>query len=479
MASLNPTIEKFYLDILDFAGLKSENAKIVNKDDTLGDITIDAAHLYLPYYEVLKNPPGHIFHLLNENYANPETSQFKTYKSRLTLELNLKLSYMIINLVTIANDSILQNKVKSTKLIELLTNIGEIDMGVIDTFMQLIKASKKVNETGYLVDIYLKKNGSIGNDTFSAIGKINFKFYKEIVKALADKENGYRAFGVKCKKKDLVALCNIFEVLFDDINNEEKYTCGTDNRIFRFLDVLLRSAYIVASKINDLTELLSGIDDESLRISECKFNLDWVETLPKLYNMAQEIRLIPSQTNIEQETKHKLADYKSDKDNSVVNDTNTYTPQQPPQVNQPQVSQPQPQSFNPNMVAMTNAQNTAVAPQPQNTQPPQPLSPEDIIKASLNAPQYPVAPNVAMMQPMPMMQPMMPQQLMMPQQPVPSWVMAQSPQMQPMYPMQPMQPMQPMMQPMQPMQPMMQPMMPASSLQLNPMFLQGRPVGFN
>lgn len=70
--SLNPTIEKFYLSILDYSGLKYENSIICHKDEKLGDITIDNKHLTLPYFENLKNPDNKIiFHPLNENYLIP------------------------------------------------------------------------------------------------------------------------------------------------------------------------------------------------------------------------------------------------------------------------------------------------------------------------------------------------------------------------------------------------------------------------
>lgn len=53
---LNPIMESFYLSILDYSGLKIEDNVIVQKNEKLGEFTIDDKHIALPYMELLKNP---------------------------------------------------------------------------------------------------------------------------------------------------------------------------------------------------------------------------------------------------------------------------------------------------------------------------------------------------------------------------------------------------------------------------------------
>ena len=472
---LNPNIEKFYLSILDYAGIKFEDNIFKNKDEKLGDITIDDKHITLPYFNNLKNPDGKIiFHPLNENYVNPETTLFNLYKKKLVLEINLKLSYMIINLITVASDVQMQQKIRSTKLLEAVTSIGEVDHSLIEAFLNLVKASKKVNEHSFILDIFLKKNGEIKDVPYAAIGKVNFILPNEIIKALDGKDKEYKVYGCKLRKKDLLALNNIFNVIFPGFTDPNVYVEGTDNKIFRLLNILLKTSYIVTNRINELVDLLETLKEPTLNLDDCKFNHEWTEIIETLYGMNNEIRLIPNQTDAEVEAKHLKVDESKAKNVSVNTNPPEFNPNNIPQNTTPQ--QP------------VYTQQQVMQPQPQMSQPRQ-LTPEEIIRGNL--------------QPQPVMQPSM--MMPMAQQPTftPSWViqetMQQNPQQgmmqQPMMQQPMMQPgmmqpiMQPMMQPgmMQPMmqpgmmqQPMMQPgmmqqpmMQQSSGLTLNPHFLGG------
>lgn len=481
---LNPIMDKFYNSILDFSGLVLSDNIIKNKSDKMGDITIDDKFLTLPYFSNLKNPEGRmIFHLLNENYTNPETTIFDFYKKRLTLELNLKLSYIIVNLISVASDVQIQQRIKSSKLINLISNIGEVDHILIENFLNLIKASKKSNSEAFIFDIFLKKNGEINDTPYAAIGKINFILANEISKSLEDKEREYKVYNYKLRKKDLLALNNIFNIIFPDFNDKGKYSEGTDNKIFRYLNILLKTSYMIADRVNEISDLLEEVKEPSLNLEECRSNLEWIGQLEELYTMSNEIRLIPNQTDISSESHRlKLDETKASIEQPIENR----------------------QEFIP---ANVSAAHPVVAqqpqPMPQPMQQPKQLSPEDIIKGNVNPGMMPMQPGMGMM---PMgpgmgMMPMGPGMMPMVQQPTtftPSWVMQETMKtnmnMQPnvMYPgnpgnmvMQPnmnMMPMMPMqgnmnMMPMQGNMTMM-PMQQTSGLELNPMFMGGRTGNF-
>ena len=486
--TLNSTIEQFYIDSLDYSGIELKDNIFTNKSEKLGDITIDGKSITLPYFENLKNPDGKvIFHLLNENYTNPETTVFNLYKKKLILELNLKLSSLIISLVNISSDIQLQKKVRSSKLINLIASLGEIDHSLIEAFVGLVKASKKVNEEAFILDIFLKKNGEVKDVPYAAIGKVNFHLFNEINKSIEDKERDYRVYGYKLRKKDLLSLQTIFNVIFPAISEKDAYTEGTDNKIFRYLNILLKTSYPVASRMNELAELLDEIKEPSLCIEEIKSNLNWANYLETLYDMSSEIRIIPSQTDISIE-KNKLK-----LDESKANVSETSQQQYQPPVFIPQMSQQPP-----------------IQQQPLVPQPPQPLTPEDIIRGSMGSGQMYTPSGLsidqlrsqplinlqqpsqgtftppwvqqemsAMQQPMmgqmPMQQPMMQQPMMgqMPmQQPMMQQpMMGQMPMQQPMMGQMPMQQQMFMQQPMMGQMPMQQPMQPQSSLQVNPTFM--------
>ena len=453
--SLNPTIEKFYFSILDFAGLKYENNIICHKDEKLGDFTIDDKNLTLPYFENLKNPNNKIiFHPLNENYLNPEISTFNIYRKRLILELNLKLSYLIINLITIASDVSLQQTIRSSTLIDIISNIGEVDVPMIENFLNLIKESKRKNSEAFIFDIFLKKNGTLNNTPYAAIGKINFILPNEVSKVLENKDLGYKVYDLKLRKKDLIVFNNIFNIIFPEFNNEEKYSEGTDNKVFRYLNILLKTSFIIADRINEINNHIDSLKSSSLKTEDCYSNTNWVSLLERLYELTTEIRQIPNNFDINNIELNRI---KID-ESKVANMENI--------TSQSSTVNTTPPSFNPNLVNIPNNQSTL-----QSTMS---LSPEEIIRNNLNNPMgiLPITPNMQM-------QP----QLMQPQTPIPTWVMQQAMQqqsnMQSTVPMtqQPMLMQQPMMmqQPMIMQQPIMmqQPMMmqQPSGLQLNPYFL--------
>ncbi len=448
--SLNPVINRFYLSILDYAGLKADDGIISNIDEKIGDITIDDKPLALPYFGILKNPNGKlIFHPLNENYTNPETSVFNFYKRRLTLEINTRLTGLIVNLITLASDVQMQQKVKSSKLVDIVSNLGEVDLSILENFMAAVKNSRKVNDTAFLLDIFLKKNGSVKDTPYPAIGKINFVMYNEISKSLEDKDREYKVFGYKLRKKDLLVLNNVFNVIFPDISEKDVYIEGTDNKIFRYLNILIKTTYLITNRINEIIKLLNAVKEPALNMEEFTFNHEWTKELEDLYSMSSEIRVIPNQDDVRVEsTKLRINESKAAQDQTQ--NTPQFIPQMQ-QTMQPQVAQ-------------------QVMQQPVQQQP---LSPEDIIKGNMGY-NGGMMPQPMMMQPM-----MMPQQMMQPAIATPQWVQQElvksgvNPQQQMMQPMMPQQmmPQQMMPQQMMPQQMMQQPMMQQPMMQ-QPMMQQ-------
>ena len=437
MQQLHPTMDKFYLSILDYAGMKVENGIFVNKNEKIGEMTIDGRHLGMPYFDNMKNPNNRLlFHPLNENYPVPETAVFNLYKKRLVLELNLRLSSLLVSLIGVAGDVTLQQRIKSSKLIQMVSSIGEVELPLVEGFLDMVKASKKANTEAFLFDIFLKKNGEINDTPYAAIGKLNFLMFNEINRSL--KEGDYKVFGAKVTKKNLIPLDNLFRVVFPTIDDPNSYSEGTDNKVFRYLNILLKTSYQISARMNEIADMLEELNEPALNLEEIRSNMDWVGCLEELYGMASEIRLIPNQTDLSVEAaKMKLDESKA----SAATPASTTTGSAP--------------AFDPSRAAPTAAVAMPAAPQPQQqmmpTAPQQPLSPEDIIRGQV-AGGMGMAPGMMMGGMMPMMAPGM----MQPQVHVPQWVLqdqinnGQAPQQ--MMPMQ-MQPMQMVAQPMQVMQP--------------------------
>lgn len=421
MGTLNPIIEKFYLSLLDYSGLTLQDNIIVQKNEKLGEFTIDDKFIALPYLEQLKNPEGKsFFHLLNESYTSPETALFNQFKNRLVLELNLRFTSLVTSLIAIGSDVMMQQRIRSTELIDIITSIGETDHSVIEAFLGMVKASTKQNKESYIVDIFLKKNGEIGGTPFAAIGKLNFRLYEEVKRALESPEKDYRVYGTKVRKKDLLTVYNVMLAVFKHIDNKDAYVEGTDNKVFRYLNILLKTSYILSSRLNEIADLMDELKEPSLNVEEIRGNHEWIEPLTQLQGMVTEIRLIPNQTDIGTEARRLVID----ESKAAVAPQQQQAPQQ----------QVQP-TFNPAMVQQSTPQPTyqpqqQQAPQQQQQpQQPQQMSPEDIIRNRLNGVNTGM-PNIQMMQQPNMMGMQMPMQMQQPnmmgmQQGTPAWMQAE------------------------------------------------------
>ena len=406
---LNKTMEEFYLSILDYAGMELDpEENIINKSETIGPLTLDGKDITLPYFDSLKNPNGRtFFHLLNENYTTPETSMFLLYKRRLTLEINVRLSSLVVSLIKIASDPKIQQRIGKTELVKVISDIGEADHSIVEAFLKMSKVSMKTNDEGFLVDFFLKKNGLVDDVPFAAIGKVNFKMYKEVNESLSETGGGYEVFGTKFRKKDLCTVSNVFTALFPDIDTNN-YTDGTDNKIFRYLNMLLKISYMIHVRINEIGEMIAELNDETLHADEIILKENWVDKLETLYGMAGIIRAIPNQTDLSSEAKRlKL-------DESKAAAAQQQAPVQQPSVQQAPVHQQQAPQF----VPQPPPQPTQMQQQPYQQQQPQQLSAEDIIRNRMNMGQQ------FQQQPMMGMQQQYPQQFQQPMQqaPLPSWM---------------------------------------------------------
>lgn len=295
---MNPQLESFYKGILSYAGLEYDSSAnlIKNKGDKFGDFLVNGKKLTLPYEANLRHPNGRsIFHPLNENFLSPESPQFLLYKKRLTVELNLRLSSLIVVILNIANSIDIQNKLTDPKLISLISSIKDPDMVMTENFLAATKKSMDKNDAGFIFDIFLKKNGEVKGTPFSATGKIVFTMPKEILKCQEAPTKENHLFGAKLRLVDLAALKVIFEALFGEPEMQAEYIEGTNNKVFRYLNALLTSSYMVSSVIDKTLEVLKPIDDGSLGLSEAAVDLEWLKQLPTVYTLTDVIRRIPNQ----------------------------------------------------------------------------------------------------------------------------------------------------------------------------------------
>lgn len=298
---LNENMEKFYQSFVKYIGATLEKDGSItnvmgqpmkNKKDKI---------YHLPYFELLKNPEGKAFiHVLHENYKNPMSDTFTIVKNNLVLDINAKLTAMFHILLSVCSDPNLQNDVVSSTLLDILATVGsDVDSQTVENLKKLQEAGEGKRDLAYFLNLYVKPNGKLGEKNYEAIGKVNFTMYKELKESLEEKTaRGYEVYGTVFRKKDIVAYTKLFEAVFPGLDDEANYSEGSNNQIFRCLDVLIRTAYIITNRMNEILNAISfEIGNES--VLKMVADHEWVEVLPKLYEMAVEIRSIPNQDDIQ------------------------------------------------------------------------------------------------------------------------------------------------------------------------------------
>jgi len=408
---MHKTIEEFYKSILRYAGLDYDPDKniIVNIDSHLGEFKVNDKYVTLPYENNLKYPNGKmIMHPLNENYVKPESSFFLAYKKRLTVEINIKICELIDKIMGVATDPKKVALIKDKNLIELFSSINEVDMKSIEDFTRIISKAMKEHEDGFVVEFILSKNANNKFKYASAVGFVKFNLYNDIVQALENKE--YKLYKQPIRKRDLENLKAIHEHIFKG-NLSEDYQDETENKRFRYLTILLKTSYLIASIVNEYINLINT--DLKLEGEEKIKPLDteWVDIIQKVYELDTEIRLIPNQDEYTDSSVEAIKPSKLKLNEESLKNVQINSPQTQNTFNQ----QPQQPIYTPPMQQVTQ-------PQQPNTQ--QTLDPLQVLKQASQQQMY--------QQSIPMTQ-YMPMTTYQPQAPMPLWMqrelMSSMPQM--------------------------------------------------
>lgn len=298
-------LDEFYRSVLGCCGIKvTEDGQLLD-DDNDPVVTKAGKQYYLPYKEVLKKPKGkQPYHPLNENYRKPESEAFNMTKTNLTMHANTCLVGIMSYLMGVGGDVDKCKLIKSTGLIEFFDGLDEIEIQTTDFFAtKIFPRAIEANGVAAVFKIFVKKDGKIGDRDYKAIAKINFTLYDDICRALEEKGDYKILDGLKCRKKDLVIYKEIFERLIPNIDKPDTYMVGTDNKVFRLYNVLLKAIYPILAQINEYAELLEedlGKTDDSTKTYN---DLAWASLLEEIYKLTEEIERIPNQDDIAVEAK--------------------------------------------------------------------------------------------------------------------------------------------------------------------------------
>lgn len=282
-----PSLMELYTGILSFAGAEP------NKEGEIDIIhcgkripaKVGDKRLKLPTKENLKNfnqDTDRIFHPFQEHINRGESEIVRSLRKMLGVRINSAALIMFDEMLNLLASSALHPKMNAEQR-ELLKSVSdELNLTTRASFMEFITKSIREHPDSYFVSIYLKKFGTFKGEKHSRVGVVTFPFYK-----LMEEKSS------KFNKSEWAGIQKLFEFIFPGSKDvEECYNGFSDNANAPWLDVLLKTSYNIASRLNELAALYGNLIDTEKLIT---FNAEWIDVLDNLDPYRKEIMLIPSQ----------------------------------------------------------------------------------------------------------------------------------------------------------------------------------------
>jgi len=311
----------FYKSILDCGNLATDKDGYTSVKVTGSPVLVTGKRLVLPTNSQLTAGNWSekiVFHPLSENILRGESDVIAKLRSVFNIRLNYTFAAIAQNLFSIVASSA-EHHLLSPEQSEMLSAISEVDSNTLELFNKITAAALKDSYDKAFISIFLKRGGVINGKKHSRVGIVTFPLYEELKNV--DQEVFH---GIKLRVKDKLAIKQLYEYIFPNLETAETYNFGSDSSIAPFFHALMGTVLGIGSKFNDILELFSKEIDDS---KELIFASDWVDTIENLGEMMPQIRLIPMQAGNEGSLK--------------VGETQSGVPQVAP------VAQPAPLSYQP------------------------------------------------------------------------------------------------------------------------------------
>lgn len=278
----------FYESLIEYCNLKINPATGSVYSDGTGKktvIMIEDKELVLPYPSVLSSADigtKAVFHPIPEHVARGESPVIQKLLHMLSIQINIKASYLFLILLTILHDAKTFKKLNPEQL-ELVGHLGSIDKTGLTNLHRLITGGLKKDASRSLVKIFLRKGATIHEQRYARGGIVTFPMADEISNQTE----------IKLRDKDIDSFGVILETIFPDYGVKNKYSRGSNNDYIPYLEALLLSSLALVDPINTLIEMFPEQSDE---MDMEVFDITFSEYLKDgAIDLIEEARRIPSQ----------------------------------------------------------------------------------------------------------------------------------------------------------------------------------------
>lgn len=235
-----------YLNGLGFT--VSSNGAIGKMDSDMGvePMVVDDKSVMFPVDDVLNNPPESavIFHPICENILLGESPVIRELKLLTMEDIQNKIVDLITALLKISQDPEIIEGLTPTQ-VEWLKCTNGADATTLKNWQSLVRRLEVRGSSNRVVTIFTKRGTELNGIMYKRLAVVGFNLYEAL-----EKDNV--VYGVKFRKSDIATLKSIFQAIFEDIDETDAYTVGSNSAVAPYFHALAKAHANVVEATNSV-----------------------------------------------------------------------------------------------------------------------------------------------------------------------------------------------------------------------------------
>ena len=289
-------------------------SKVIGKgDNTSTPFKLGELQIVLPTQNAMRNfnaSTDLLFNPLSENPVQGESAILEKIRRAISVRLNYVTAHVATSLLTLAV-SVTEHSKLSPDQSELLSILRDATKTTFETFLRLQTAAIGEGPDRSFIRFYLRRGVKVRGELYSRACITSFPLYEKLA-AAEDK---------RVSKKDAETLKRLFEFIFPNLDQPERYNYGCNSTVAPFTEAYLGGILDLIACLNDvITRYRDFIENSETLLIEA----DWATELGNIQALLNEIRSVPRQVAGEGNEKRKEAEVGSIQQPPAA--TNVYVP---------------------------------------------------------------------------------------------------------------------------------------------------------
>lgn len=304
-----------YKNLLEMAMLRQDDNGMIHKrgaSEKITNLFVQGKPVVMPVYKQLASADISerlVFHPFAESSAKGESIIVSELRARFCANLSNHLASFFMKSIMLAASRAEHSKLNPVQS-EMLDAVRKIEekhtTSIAKLIVKILKNPDKKNIS--LVQIYLSRNGKVGEKDYARAGIVSFPLYTAVLAEL-EKTKDRAIDGQPFSEKELQYIKGLFEYMFPGLAQDASaYNRGSNSDVAPYMDALMRAAAGVQGMINEKIALFENIFNKPEGDPDAEVNLkplpeDWMTAIDELSNLMPDIIKIPLQPGMDGQAK--------------------------------------------------------------------------------------------------------------------------------------------------------------------------------